>query len=109
MWAIKLRVCFGFEGLMPSKRFGANAAWFRINVLVFNLLTILKRQALPKRFSQARPKCLRFQVFTVPAELRTHQSRLTVRMSAADQRITEIISARNILLEKYNRNNASSA
>jgi hypothetical protein len=65
-------------GVMPSGRFGVSAAWFRINALPFNVLTVLKRRALPER--------LRFEVFTTPGKLAVHQSRLTVRASAAAPR-----------------------
>ncbi|MHB1938818.1 MAG: hypothetical protein ACYCOR_19885 [Acidobacteriaceae bacterium] len=34
-------------GVMPSKYFGANAAWLRLAVLSHNVLTALKRIALP--------------------------------------------------------------
>src|SRR5450756_2422916 len=34
-------------GVLPAARFGANAAWFRVNSLTFNVLTVLKRRALP--------------------------------------------------------------
>ena len=69
-------------GVMPSGRFGANAAWFRINALTFNVLTVLKRRALPERLRDARPKRLRFELFTLPGKLAVHQSRLSVRTSA---------------------------
>lgn len=85
-------------GVMPSGRFGANAAWFRINALTFNVLTILKRRALPADLRDARPKRLRFEVFTLPGQLTTHQSRLSVRISAGDQRLQQVIAARGHLL-----------
>jgi hypothetical protein len=85
-------------GVMPTGRFGANAAWFRINTLAFNVLTALKRRALPERYRQARPKRLRFELFTVPARLALHQSRLTVRASMNDERTKEVIEARQRLL-----------
>ena len=34
-------------GVMPSKYFGANAAWLRLAVISHNVLTGLKRLALP--------------------------------------------------------------
>ena len=34
---------------LPSGKFGANAAWFRLNVLTYNLLTALKRLTVPRR------------------------------------------------------------
>ena len=85
-------------GVMPSGRFGANAAWFRINALTFNVLTVLKRRALPARLREARPKRLRFELFTLPGKLRVHQSRLAVRTSLGAARLEEIGEARSHLL-----------
>jgi hypothetical protein len=85
-------------GVMPCQLFGANAAWFRINVLTFNLLTALKRRALPERYRLARPKRLRFEVFTLPGKLAIHESQLTVQVSAADTRLQEMVAARQRLL-----------
>ena len=88
-------------GVLPSARFGANAAWFRINALTFNVLTILKRGALPERLRDARPKRLRYELFTLPGELAVHQSRLSVRVPVGDQRLHEIVEARGRLLAMY--------
>ena len=85
-------------GVMPCQLFGANAAWFRINVLTFNLLTALKRRALPERYRLARPKRLRFEVFTLPGKLAIHESQLSVQVSAADTRLQEMVAARQRLL-----------
>ena len=43
-------------GVMPSKYFGANAAWLRLAVIAHNVLTALKRIALPVELLRARPK-----------------------------------------------------
>lgn len=51
-------------GVYPSGRFGADAAWLRFQVLTCNLLELLKAAALPKELRHARPKRLRFAVFT---------------------------------------------
>ena len=88
-------------GVMPSSRFGANAAWLRINALTFNVLTILKTRALPERFRDARPKRLRYELFTLPGELAVHQSQLSVRVPLGDQRMQEIVDARGRLLDLY--------
>lgn len=85
-------------GVLPCARFGANAAWFRINALTFNLLTVLKRRALPERFREARPKRLRYELFTLAGEIVVHQSQLSVRVPVGDQRLSEIIDARRRLL-----------
>lgn len=81
-------------GVLPSQRYGANAAWLRINCLVFNLLTLLRRRALPARFRRARPKRLRFECFTLPARLSIHQRQITLGVSAGEERTAELIAAR---------------
>jgi hypothetical protein len=87
-------------GVMPCQVFGANAAWFRINVITCNLLTALKRLALPERYRLARPKRLRFEVFTLPGKLAVHESQLSVQVSAADARLQEMVAARQRLLQR---------
>jgi len=47
-------------GCFPSGKFGANAAWFRLNVICYNLLSLFKRETLPVEFWTAKPKKLRF-------------------------------------------------
>lgn len=93
-------------GVLPSARFGANAAWFRINAMTFNVLTVLKRCALPERLRDARPKRLRYELFTLGGELAVHQSQITVRVPAADQRFQEIVDARGRLLAMYDARRA---
>ena len=51
-------------GVYPSAKFGANAAWLRLQVLTHNLLELLKAVALDVALRGARPKRLRFVVFT---------------------------------------------
>jgi len=86
-------------GVLPCQRFGANAAWFRINALTYNVLTFLKRHALPSRYRDARPKRLRFEVFTMPGRLAFHQRQLSVNVSCDAQGVEELIAARGRLLE----------
>ncbi len=57
---------------LPSGKFGANAAWFRLNILTYNLLSALKRLALPGDLSDARPKRLRFLVFNTVGKVVQH-------------------------------------
>jgi hypothetical protein len=85
-------------GVLPSQRFGANAAWFRINAITYNLLTLLKRHALPERLRLARPKRLRFEIFTTPARLVVHQSQLIANLCASRERTEELVRARQRLL-----------
>lgn len=84
-------------GLPPSGKFGANAAWYRLTLLTYNVLTVLRRRALPERFWHARPKRLRYEVFTVPAEIRMHARQLTARLGAPPLTVDELVSARQRL------------
>jgi hypothetical protein len=51
-------------GVYPSDKFGANAAWLRLEVLTHNLLELLKATALDPAYRHAQPKRLRFAIFT---------------------------------------------
>jgi len=68
-------------GVVPCARFGANAAWYRLNVLTYNVLSALRRLVLPKQLKKARPKRLRFHLFCVAAELIHHARKLIVRVA----------------------------
>ncbi|MCL4368203.1 MAG: transposase [Actinobacteria bacterium] len=56
----------------PSGKFGDNAAWLRLQVLTYNLLELLKAAALAPELRHARPKRLRFLVFTHIGKLVSH-------------------------------------
>jgi hypothetical protein len=70
-------------GMLPCARFGANAAWLRLNVLTYNLLSVLRRSALPEAFERARPKRLRFHLFAVAATLIHHARQTYARVVGA--------------------------
>ena len=74
-------------GVLPCGRFGANAAWLRLALLAHNVLTALKRLALPPELLTARPKRLRFLVFTVPGRLITHARQLWLRLATTRDRL----------------------
>jgi hypothetical protein len=84
-------------GSPPSGKFGANAAWYRLTLLTYNLLTLLRRVALPERLHTARPKRLRYEVFTVPAAIRAHARQLTARLGVPTLTAAELIAARQRL------------
>ena len=81
----------------PCGRFGANAAWYRLSLLTYNVLSALKSLALPPALSTARPKRLRFTLFTLAGRLVTHARQLVLRVSAAAERLAGLIAARRRL------------
>jgi hypothetical protein len=78
----------------PCGRFGANAAWYRLSLLTYNVLSALKSLALPPALSTARPKRLRFTLFTLAGRLVTHARQLVLRVSEAAERLAGLITAR---------------
>ena len=73
-------------GVSPSATFGANAAWLRLQVPTHTLLALLEATALAPQDRRARPKRLRFAVFTqfgrVVRQAREQFVRLTTRARA---------------------------
>lgn len=84
-------------GVMPCGRFGANAAWLRLAVLTHNLLTALKRLALPPELLAARPKRLRFLIFNTPGKLVHHARRTLLRLGRSWQRFSNWQAALRLL------------
>ena len=70
-------------GVYPSGKFGANAAWLRVQVLTLNLLELLKAAGLDPALRQARPKRLRFAVFTQFGRVVDHARLRIVRVATA--------------------------
>ena len=68
------------SGTLPCGRFGANAAWHRLNALTYNLLSLIRQTAMPAELSAARPKRLRFKVLCTAGEIIRHARRLFVRI-----------------------------
>jgi hypothetical protein len=70
-----------------------------INVLTYNVLTFLKRHALPARYRDARPKRLRFELFTMPGRLTFHQRQVSVDVSCDRVTVEELLAVRKRLLD----------
>ena len=71
---------------LPSQRFGANAAWFRLNVLLYNLLSAFKRVALPPALHAARPKRLRFLLLNAIGKVVRHARETVLRLVGEGRR-----------------------
>jgi hypothetical protein len=80
-------------GGMPSKYFGTNAAWLRLAVIAHNVMTALKRLALPAELLTARPKRLRFLIFNTPGRLVHHARRMVLRLATTAARLVEWLEA----------------
>jgi hypothetical protein len=81
-------------GVLPCGRFGANAAWVRLALLTYNVLSAMKTIALPPDLHDARPKRLRFQVLVIPAVVVNHARKLWARLSSRFSRGQRLSAAR---------------
>lgn len=84
-------------GVQPCARFGANAAWLRLAVLSFNVLTAMKRLALPAELLKARPKRLRFLIFHTPGKLVRHARQTLLRLTRSLNRFSNWHHALSLL------------
>jgi hypothetical protein len=85
-------------GVLPSGKFGANAAWYRLVMLTHNVLVLMRRLTVPEGLRDARPKRLRFRLFTLPAKVLTHARRLVARVAAHLLEAAALLTARRRIL-----------
>jgi len=82
---------------LPSQKFGANGAWVRFNVILYNLLSALKRLTLPAELRTARPKRLRFLLFNTVGRVIHHARETLLRLSSALAR--RLFDAARVILQ----------
>jgi hypothetical protein len=70
-------------GVYPSGKFGANAAWLRLQVITANLLELLKGTALKEEYRRARPKRLRFAIFSQMGRVVSHARQYFIRIATS--------------------------
>jgi hypothetical protein len=81
-------------GTFPSGRFGANAAWFRFALLSYNVLSALKQLALPPPMETARPKRMRFALFTLAARITSHAGKLVMKLGRGADKLADFVASR---------------
>ena len=67
-------------GKFPSGLFGANAAWWQIMILAFNLDSAVKRLVLGGSWVNRRLKAIRFWLIKIPGRVLIHARSLIVRL-----------------------------
>jgi len=70
-------------GHMPSANFGANAAWWAIMVLSFNLNSLMKRLALPEGWGHKRLKAVRFGFINLAGRVVNRSRQLIIRLNGS--------------------------
>src|SRR5512136_122918 len=68
-------------GVFPSQRFFANATWWRLNLLAYNVLAVRKRKALPVAWWPVRLKALRFHLLCIAGRVIEHGRRVYLKIA----------------------------
>ena len=81
-------------GQMPSGLFGANAAWWALAILAFNLKAAMKRLALGKDWAVTRMKALRYHLIGLPGRVVSHARKLIIRLGGGVEALATLLDAR---------------
>jgi len=84
-------------GQFPSNKFGANAAWWSIMVMTLNLVTLMKRLALPESLAKKRMKGLRFHVIGIAGHVVTHARGVILKLSGNSEATRNLLMIRRRL------------
>src|SRR5271167_4402510 len=84
-------------GQMPSGLFGANAAWWALTILAFNLNAAMKRLALGESWATKRMKALRFHLIGLPGRVVTHARKLIIRLGGGADALAVLVNARQTI------------
>lgn len=86
-------------GMMPSGKFGANAAWWWCAVLAHNLQAIFKQVALDEAWRYRRMKAFRFHIINLPGRIVYSGNVLTLRLAINKDKLLWLKEMRARLLE----------
>lgn len=86
-------------GRLPSKLFGANAAWWAIMTLALNLNTLMKRLVLGKGWGSKRMKAIRYWLIDLPGRLIRHAGQLVIRLAASHRSTKTLMDARRTIAQ----------
>lgn len=80
-------------GRLPSNKFGANAAWFRISCLAYNILRVIAKAWPEEDLKTAKAKRIRFTIITVAGRIVRDRRKISLRFAASREWIQNLIHA----------------
>jgi len=89
----ELKIGFSME-YMPCGTTKANAVYFRIGVLAYNLFKLFKMAALPKEWSKHTVQTIRWKFYNTAGKLIQHAGQLWFKVKAACFNLFEEVRAR---------------
>ena len=84
-------------GTLPSGKFGANAAWWGIMLLSYNLHAAMRLLALPGGLKKKRLKAIRFALIDAPAHLVEHSRQLFIRLARGNPALEWLVQMRRLI------------
>lgn len=78
-------------GRMPSQKFGANAAWFALNAIAYNIAAALRAAESEPEARVARVRTVRYHLLLLGARLSRFSRKFTLRFAASKKRIMRIL------------------
>jgi len=78
----ELKLGFGMER-MPCGQFDANAMFFRIGCMAYNLFVMFKAHALPEEWKKHQVQTVRWRLYQVAARITQHARSLWLKVSSA--------------------------
>lgn len=85
-------------GKLPSGLFGANAAWWQIMILAFNLNAAMKRLVLGEGWVNRRMKAVRFWLINLPGRVLERGRQLYIRLAGGHPSNNLLLEARRRML-----------
>lgn len=78
----ELKIGFGMER-MPCGQFTANAVFFRIGAMAYNLFVMFKIHLLPDEWRKHQVQTIRWRLYQIPAHITRHARSLWMNVSTA--------------------------
>lgn len=79
-------------GHLPSQHFNVNAAWFKLSLMAYNVVSAMKRLALAAGERSVRLKKFRLWVIHLAGRMSRFQCTLRLRFCASPEAITRVLS-----------------
>jgi hypothetical protein len=78
-------------GKLPSAKFGANAAWFRIACIAYNIMETVRAACPDEELRTAKAKRVRRRLINVPGRFSRDRRKLTLNLNASRTWIKQLI------------------
>ncbi len=85
----EIKLGFGMDK-MPCGQFGANAVFFRLGVIAYNLMVGLKFMALPEDWHTKTIKTLRWQLLNIAGKVVNHAGQIILKLAGISDEIYNI-------------------